>query len=86
LGTQLCRSSSFDSHVEPVFGHMKNLGFRGLCLWGLEKVNGDFALMCAAHYIDANPAFFSGQLNLLVTCQNHSSSLSAYLYARQQSA
>jgi len=35
--------------VEPVFGHMKNLGFRGFRLRGLEKVKGEFALMCAAH-------------------------------------
>lgn len=35
--------------VEPVFGHMKNLGFRGFRLRGLEKVRGEFALMCAAH-------------------------------------
>lgn len=37
--------------VEPVFGHMKNLGFRGFLLRGLEKVKGEFALMCAAHNI-----------------------------------
>lgn len=33
----------------PVFGHMKNLGFRGLRLRGLEKVKGEFAPMSAAH-------------------------------------
>jgi len=35
--------------VESVFGHMKNLGFRGFLLRGLQKVKGEFALMCAAH-------------------------------------
>ncbi len=37
--------------VEPVFGRIKNLGFRGFLLRGLEKVRGEFALMCTAHNI-----------------------------------
>ena len=33
--------------IEPVFGHLKyNLGYRHFLLRGLEKVNGEFKLMC----------------------------------------
>lgn len=35
--------------VEPVFGHIKNGGFRGFNLRGKEKVAGEFSLVCAAH-------------------------------------
>jgi transposase len=35
--------------VEPVFGHIKNGGFRGFGLRGLDKVKGEFALVCAGH-------------------------------------
>lgn len=35
--------------VEPVFGHIKNSGFRGFSLRGKEKVAGEFSLICAAH-------------------------------------
>ena len=35
--------------VEPVFGQMKNSGFRGFLLRGFEKVAGEFSLACAAH-------------------------------------
>ena len=35
--------------VEPVFGHIKNGGFRGFSLRGKEKVAGEFSLVCAAH-------------------------------------
>ena len=36
--------------VEPVFGNLaQNLGFRGFLLRGLEKVSGEFSLMCIAH-------------------------------------
>ena len=35
--------------VEPVFGHIKNSGFRGFSLRGIEKVAGEFSLMCAAY-------------------------------------
>lgn len=36
--------------VEPVFGHIKeSLGFRQFLLRGLEKVNGEFAIVCIAH-------------------------------------
>lgn len=30
--------------VEPVFGHIKNSGFRGFSLRGKEKVEGEFSL------------------------------------------
>ena len=39
------------SIVEPVFGQIKNGGFRGFSLRGLTKVKGEFALVCAAHNI-----------------------------------
>ncbi len=36
--------------VEPVFGNMsQNLGFREFLLRGLEKVKGEYSLMCSAH-------------------------------------
>ncbi|MCF6319907.1 MAG: transposase [Proteobacteria bacterium] len=37
--------------VEPVFGQIKNSGFRGFSLRGLEKVQGEFSLVCATHNI-----------------------------------
>lgn len=39
--------------VEPVFGNIKqNLGFRRFHLRGLEKVKGEFNLMCIAHNLN----------------------------------
>ena len=35
--------------VEPVFGHIKNSGFRGFSVRGKEKVAGEFSLVCATH-------------------------------------
>jgi transposase len=35
--------------VEPVFGQIKNNGFRGFSVRGKEKVSGEFAMVCAAH-------------------------------------
>ena len=35
--------------VEPVFGQIKNSGFRGFSLRGDEKVKGEFSLVCAVH-------------------------------------
>jgi hypothetical protein len=35
--------------VEPVFGHIKNSGFRGFSVRGKEKVEGEFSLVCASH-------------------------------------
>lgn len=37
--------------VEPVFGQIKNSGFRGFSLRGKEKVGGEFALVCAVHNV-----------------------------------
>jgi len=37
--------------VEPVFGQIKNGGFRGFSLRGVEKVSGEFSLVCAVHNI-----------------------------------
>ena len=37
--------------VEPVFGQIKNLGFRGFSVRGLEGVSGEFSLMCSVHNI-----------------------------------
>ena len=37
--------------VEPVFGQVKNGGFRGFSLRGKKKVSGEFSLVCAAHNI-----------------------------------
>ena len=35
--------------VEPVFGQLKNSGFRGFSVRGKEKVAGEFSLVCASH-------------------------------------
>ena len=35
--------------VEPVFGQIKNAGFRGFGLRGKARVAGEFSLVCAAH-------------------------------------
>ncbi len=35
--------------VEPVFGQIKNSGFRGFLLRGYKKVSGEFSLACAVH-------------------------------------
>jgi transposase len=35
--------------VEPVFGQIKNSGFRGFSLRGYEKSSGEFSLACAVH-------------------------------------
>jgi len=37
--------------VEPVFGQIKNSGFRGFSVRGKEKVTGEFSLVCATHNI-----------------------------------
>ena len=35
--------------VEPVFGQIKNCGFRGFSVRGKDKVAGEFSMVCAAH-------------------------------------
>ncbi|SEH05545.1 Uncharacterised protein [Candidatus Venteria ishoeyi] len=35
--------------VEPVFGQIKNGGFRGFSVRGKDKVAGEFSLVCAGH-------------------------------------
>jgi hypothetical protein len=35
--------------VEPVFGHIKNSGFRSFSGRGKDKVDGEFSLVCAMH-------------------------------------
>ncbi len=35
--------------VEPVFGQLKNSGFRGFSVRGKKKVAGEFSLVCATH-------------------------------------
>jgi len=37
--------------VEPVFGQIKNTGFRGFNVRGKDKVAGEFSLICAVHNI-----------------------------------
>jgi transposase len=50
--------------VEPVFGQLKNRGFRGFSVRGKEKVAGEFSLVCAAHNLKkiAN-AIFTGLIH-----------------------
>lgn len=35
--------------VEPAFGHIKNAGFLGFSVRGLDKVKGEFSLVCTAY-------------------------------------
>ena len=35
--------------AEPAFGHIKNSGFRGFSLRGIDKVAGEFSLVCTAY-------------------------------------
>lgn len=35
--------------VEPVFGQIKNSGFRGFSVRGYKKTSGEFSLVCAVH-------------------------------------
>ena len=37
--------------VEPVFGQIKNMGFREFSVRGKEKTAGEFSLVCAVHNI-----------------------------------
>jgi transposase len=37
--------------VEPVFGQIKNSGFRGFHLRGFSRASGEFSLICAVHNI-----------------------------------
>ena len=37
--------------VEPVFGQIKNTGFRGFRVRGYEKTSGEFSLVCTVHNI-----------------------------------
>ncbi len=37
--------------VEPVFGQIKNTGFRGFSVRGYGKTSGEFSLVCTAHNI-----------------------------------
>ena len=49
--------------VEPVFGQLKNSGFRGFSVRGKEKVAGEFSLVCATHNIKKIvKAIFTGLL------------------------
>ncbi len=60
--------------VEPVFGQIKNSGFRGFSVRGKEKVAGEFSLVCATHNLKkmakaifkgvVRPKFIKGELNL----------------------
>jgi len=37
--------------VEPVFGQIKNTGFRGFSVRGYKKTSGEFSLVCTVHNI-----------------------------------
>jgi hypothetical protein len=37
--------------VEPVFGQIKNMGFRRFHVRGFQKASGEFSLVCAVHNI-----------------------------------
>ncbi|MBL4903579.1 MAG: transposase [Desulfocapsa sp.] len=47
--------------VEPVFGQIKNIGFRGFSVRGKTKTSGEFSLVCAVHNIKKiTKAIFKG--------------------------
>ncbi len=49
--------------VEPVFGQIKNTGFRGFSVRGKKKVAGEFSLVCATHNIKKiTKAMFRGEI------------------------
>ncbi len=49
--------------VEPVFGQIKNTGFREFSVRGKEKVAGEFSLVCATHNIKKMiKALFRGEI------------------------
>lgn len=51
--------------VEPVFGQIKNTGFRGFSVRGYEKTSGEFSLVCAVHNIKKiMKAIFKGVVRL----------------------
>ena len=60
--------------VEPVFGQIKNSGFRGFNLRGYEKGSGEFSLACTVHnfkkivkaVLGGEVCLESGQLALVV--------------------
>ena len=60
--------------VEPVFGQIKNQGFRDIHLRGFEKVKGEFALVCSSHNLKKlvrhlrNVNFSSSALNDKAIC------------------
>jgi transposase len=59
--------------VEPVFGNIKhNMGIRRFCLRGLEKVKGEFNLICIAHNLNILYNICGGllyQLLFAIYCQ-----------------
>jgi transposase len=62
--------------VEPVFGQIKNTGFRGFSVRGKDKVAGEFSLVCATHNIKKmtkaifkgviRPKFIKMDLNVMI--------------------
>ena len=49
--------------VEPVFGQIKNTGFRGFSVRGKEKAAGEFSLVCAVHNLKKiSKAIFRGEI------------------------
>jgi transposase len=59
--------------VEPVLGNLsQNLGFREFLLRGLEKVKGEYSLMCTAHNILKIAKFLRQQGIRLKECLNMS--------------
>jgi transposase len=62
--------------VEPVLGNLsQNLGFREFLLRGLEKVRGEYSLMCTAHNILKIARFLKQQGLRLKKCLNISGPL-----------
>jgi transposase len=50
--------------VEPVFGQIKNTGFRGFSVRGKDKVAGEFSMVCAAHnFKKIAKAIFTGLIH-----------------------
>jgi len=71
MNAKMARQASKDIYsrrkviVEPVFGQLKNSGFRGFSVRGKEKVAGEFSLLCATHNIKKIvKAIFTGVVRL----------------------
>ena len=62
---QISVNANDKQEAYPVFGQIKNSGFRGFSLRGYEKASGEFSLACAVHnFKKIVKAIFGGKICL----------------------